>query len=52
MTYATVKGSGFMVGREKPVALYEILDAFLNGKRLPLTSGVKGLNKPQKSSFK
>ncbi len=38
LTYATVKGSGFLVGKDKPIAQYEILDAFLNNKRLPLTS--------------
>lgn len=36
LTLATVKGSGFMVGREKPKELYTILDSFLNNKRLPV----------------
>ena len=38
LTFASVKSAGYSVGREKPVALYEIFDAFISGKRLPLTS--------------
>lgn len=38
LTFASVKGAGFTIGREKPVALYEIFDAFISNKRLPLTS--------------
>lgn len=36
LTFATVKGAGLFVGRDKPRELYTILDAFLNNKRLPV----------------
>lgn len=42
ITVATVKGSGFAVGRDKSTALYEIFDAWINNKRLPLTSTMEG----------
>lgn len=35
LTLATVKGAGMAVGRDKSVGLYEIVTAFLTGKRLP-----------------
>jgi hypothetical protein len=47
LTYATIKGTGYAVGREKPVALYEIYDAFISGKRLPLTSTAGSRGKQQ-----
>jgi serine carboxypeptidase-like clade 2 len=45
MTYATVKAAGYMVGKDQPQALFEIYDAFLSDKRLPLTSTVSHKSK-------
>jgi hypothetical protein len=41
VTFATVKGAGLTVGRDKPVGLYEIYTAFMTGKRLPYITTAK-----------